>query len=31
MWTDQYWTRHGTGLKDVVMRAGLVEMARFLE
>jgi putative transposase len=31
MWTDQHRTRHETRLKDVVMQAGLDEVARFLE
>lgn len=31
MWTDRHRTRHETRLKDVVMQAGLDEVARFLE
>jgi putative transposase len=31
MWTDRHRTRHETRLKDMVMQAGLDEVARFLE
>ena len=31
MWTDRHRTRHETRLKDMVLQAGLDEVARFLK
>lgn len=31
MWTDRHQTRHATRLKDMVLQAGLDEVARFLK